>query len=482
MENYIDDRNIHDGHRARMRAKLLEHGQRIFDTYELLEMLLYNVVPYKDTNPIAKRLLCAFGGLDGVFKASKEELMTVNGVGERTADFLISVGKLSYIIGAELLPKNPTDFKDYDSVGRFLVRFFSEVGEQCVVAFYLDNDMNLIEMKIMQKLDYESGGVKAKDFIDAAIRNHASVVISAHNHPHGPFYPTEGDRATNHAITEALELIGLMHVEHYIVCGDSYAGIGSLKYFTKGFSQAPAINDFIDSRDRAAGSIRVGALDFDIQSSKELLENRYNRRDFDYFASILSPATGDDGKEVAQSLLSAYRTIENTVCASVEKLKSLSNEKVAFLVKLLGYITSRRGTDSFTFGERHNKAEIAEYFKAVFLGESVEKVYILTFDSSDRITGCRLLGEGTVNASEVLPRKLIEAATLASARSVAIAHNHPFGNPTPSREDVQFTCMISMLLSSCGISLAGHYVVAGQRCIIVPYSNTNVESKNDRMS
>ena len=286
MDKYIDDRNIHDGHRARMRAKLLEHGQRIFDTYELLEMLLYNVVPYKDTNPIAKRLLCAFGGLDGIFKAEKNELMTVSGVGERTADFLILVGGLSHIIGAEIPPKNPTNFRNYDNVGEFLVQFFSEVGEQCVVAFYLDNDMNLIEMKVMHHLDYESGGVRAKDFIDAAIRNHASVVISAHNHPHGPFYPTQGDRATNRAITEALEMVGLMHVEHYIVCGDSYAGIGSLKYFTKGFSQAPAINDFIDSRERTTGTMRTGTLALDNQSLKRLLENSYNKYNFDNWLNL----------------------------------------------------------------------------------------------------------------------------------------------------------------------------------------------------
>ena len=62
MEKFINDDRIHEGHRGRMRAKLLAHGQNIFDTYELLEMLLYHVIPYKDTNPVAKRLLYAFGG------------------------------------------------------------------------------------------------------------------------------------------------------------------------------------------------------------------------------------------------------------------------------------------------------------------------------------------------------------------------------------------------------------------------------------
>ena len=59
MEKYIDDDKIHQGHRSRMRDKLTLHGQFIFDTYELLEMLLYQTIPYRDTNPIAKKVKIA---------------------------------------------------------------------------------------------------------------------------------------------------------------------------------------------------------------------------------------------------------------------------------------------------------------------------------------------------------------------------------------------------------------------------------------
>ena len=62
MEKFIAENKIHAGHRSRMKHKLISHGQHIFDTYELLEMLLYYVIPYKDTNPISKNLLYAFGG------------------------------------------------------------------------------------------------------------------------------------------------------------------------------------------------------------------------------------------------------------------------------------------------------------------------------------------------------------------------------------------------------------------------------------
>ena len=122
----FDEKNVHSGHRARMRAKLAEHGQRIFDTYELLEMLLYYVIPYKDTNPIAKRLLAEFGSLDGVMSASEDALASVSGIGERAAHFINLVGSLSEIIGGEMLPEDCTALDSYAKIGKYLATLFGK--------------------------------------------------------------------------------------------------------------------------------------------------------------------------------------------------------------------------------------------------------------------------------------------------------------------------------------------------------------------
>lgn len=470
MENLIPDDRIHEGHRSRMRAKLLAHGQRIFDTYELLEMLLYAVVPYKDTNPIAKRLLAHCGGLDGVFRASADKLAQVNGIGERAAAFIGTIGRLSEIIGAELLPEGSLGFESYQGVGEHLVRYFSQSEQKRVVAIFLDSSMRPIGVKKLYDLDFESGGVKARPFVDEAIRRRAAVVITAHNHPYGPFYPTPGDRESNTMVTDALTMAGIVHAEHYIVSGDSYAGIGSLNNFSSRLSQAPAICEFIESRDRLCGEVlKVSSVTSPDPDWQINMFSEYHSGNPDYFRQLLAPCIGKSADDAAITLLSQYLTIENVFTASVGELTALCGEKCAFYLKLLAYITSRRETEKFKLGRRHSKAEIADYLKALFLGESVEKTYLICFDGEGRTVGVNLLGEGTVNSSEVLPRKAMELAIGCSASEVSLAHNHPFGTTRASSDDLNITKHFASLFATCDIRLCDHYIVAGQLCDTVNF-------------
>ena len=83
----MSEENIHAEHRARMREKYLQMRDAMPD-HEILELLLFNVIPRRNTNPIAHALLNRFGSLDEVFRASIPQLTSVEGVGEKTAMFL----------------------------------------------------------------------------------------------------------------------------------------------------------------------------------------------------------------------------------------------------------------------------------------------------------------------------------------------------------------------------------------------------------
>ena len=467
LEKQIDEKRIHEGHRSRMMTKLSLHGQHIFDTYELLEMLLYQVIPYRDTNPIAKNLLYAFGDLEGVLSADTEELVKVHGIGERVAEYLTDVGEISHILGAEIVDDDEIILSDYEEVGRFFYNYFKGTEQRQVVALFLDSSMRFMDIKPIYELDYESGGVKAKPFIDEVVKNHASVVITAHNHPYGPLYPTQGDRATHAMLTDAMNMAGILHVEHYIISGDYFVGIGSLKSFSAKLSQMPAVSSFLSSCNTNDGRLRNAEAEQRTEVTGKQNDAKRNTRDRDFFTKLLSYSSLSTSEEMASKLISKYRTIENVLTVDYKELSMTVGERPALYLKLLAYITSRRRTDRFAFGKKHTKTEIADYLKALYIGESVEKIYMLTFDSDDRVKGCELLGTGTVNSSEVLPRKALEVALGASASAVSLAHNHPFGNTNPSGDDLNLTRHFSMIFASCEIELRDHFIVAGQLCDII---------------
>lgn len=79
---------LHANHRQRLREKYARDEASMCD-HEMLELFLFDVIPRRNTNPIAHELINKFGSLIGVFTASKEELMQVNGIGERAASHII---------------------------------------------------------------------------------------------------------------------------------------------------------------------------------------------------------------------------------------------------------------------------------------------------------------------------------------------------------------------------------------------------------
>ncbi len=468
MQKKIADEHIHDGHRSRMRSKLLCHGRRIFDTYELLEMLLYYTVPYKDTNPIAKRLLAAFGDLEGVFSASKEELVAVSGVGESTAGLIKTVDELSSIIGAEIIPYQNSIFADFNDAGGFFVDYYKGLTEKKVTAVYLDNNFNLISIEdVAEGVDYESAAIKPKIFIDGAIKHHASMVMTAHNHPYGSPFPSPGDRATHQMLDDTLSKIRVEVCAHYIVAGDKYISVGNSCKST--FCQNPMLDEFYKSKGDEDSLLSIS------EQTLSRLRNCYNSDDYDYFERLLSYSTKSLKEGIALAVLKRFQTIEGVLNASPDELKRYVGEAATIYIKLVAYLCSRRVTDGFSFGRKYTETEIAKYLKALYLGEWDENVYILCLDSKYRITACDLIASGTVNSTDVLPRKVLEFALRHSAKKIIISHNHPFGKAEASDDDLRTTSKLGDLLNSSGISFLAHYIVAGQKCAIINSFNVKTD-------
>ena len=452
MNTVSEDKNIHADHRSRMRSKLERYGGAIFDTYELLEMLLYYVIPYKDTNPISKRLLMRFGTLDGVLRAPISELVEVSGVGTCAAEYLHTVGRLSDVIGCEPQMDSARLIDSYAKAGQYLIEYFREEREPCVVMLLLDNSKHLIAVeRLYEGRDYDSAAVRPDAFLKIAVRYNASMAITAHNHPHGLPYPSDGDIATDSLVSRALAATGVHYIDHMVVCGERFVGV---------------------SRMRGMGFVRTDPLD-SFASDDTCDENIdvFKRVKLDNCA-MLFDALGRLSRDPSDrdrlgAALDKYITIENLISADIRVLTSDVGSKTALALKLFAYVLSRRVTDRFEFGVRHGMDEVIDYFKALYIGVPTETVYMMAFDGGGCPICCELVSEGIVNASEILPKKLIHTALSVSARSVVIAHNHPFGTAEPSDDDISFTAGVATALELSKINLICHIVVAGQTASVI---------------
>ena len=92
--------------------------------------------------------------------------------------------------------------------------------------------------------------------------------------------------------------------------------------------------------------------------------------------------------------------------------------------------------------------------------EKVEGFHVLFLDKKNQVIADEKMGSGTVDHTPVYPREVIKRALALDATALIIAHNHPSGDPSPSRADIEMTHKLRGLAGNFNIALHGHLVVA----------------------
>lgn len=131
--------------------------------------------------------------------------------------------------------------------------------------------------------------------------------------------------------------------------------------------------------------------------------------------------------------------------------------------KRLPYLYSVKDTD-LTDGESFNQPEkIAGIVRTVFDAQCLpeERVWMLSFDGAYHLTGIFEVCRGTANASYISTVQILQRVLLSGAVNVAVAHVHPSGDVTPSKEDEVFTIKLKQALEICAINFLDHVIVAG---------------------
>ena len=216
-----------DGHRARMRARLVDGGGDAFHDYELLEYVLALVTPRRDTKPLAKQLIAEFGTLSGVLAATPEELKRIDGLGET------GVAALKFVQAAAV-----RSLRD-DVVGRpvlsswqaVLDYLHADMAHGAIERFrvlFLDNKNVLIRSELMAEGTVNQAPVYVREVMKRALELGATAIVLAHNHPSGDPQPSRDDIAITTQIVTAGRPLGIVVHDHVIIGRQGHASLKAL--------------------------------------------------------------------------------------------------------------------------------------------------------------------------------------------------------------------------------------------------------------
>lgn len=185
------------------------------------------------------------------------------------------------------------------------------------------------------------------------------------------------------------------------------------------------------------------------------------------------------GNKLAARLDGKLGTLPDLTCDEVKAMTRSVNvanfAQIMAGIELGRRIAAIRDTVPLPSVTITSTAEAIEYCERTFArlaSDAVqEEFHIVTLDTKHKPVATHRITVGTLDASLVHPREVFRPAIRDSAAAVLLVHNHPSGDPTPSREDHAVTDHLTEVGKLIGITVLDHVVVARQRCVSIRECN-----------
>ena len=166
-------------------------------------------------------------------------------------------------------------------------------------------------------------------------------------------------------------------------------------------------------------------------------------------------------KAISQILLNEIKDIKNLKDITLNKLTNIKGIGKVKAIELLASIELGKRVfeeEKKTQIKLNNSSLIYEYFKDKLKNEKQENFYAIYLDSKSNLISYKLLFKGTLNSSCVHPREIFKYAHLEIAYSIIVIHNHPSGDPTPSKEDEKTTKSLIEIGKLMSIPVVDHII------------------------
>ncbi|MQT56132.1 DNA repair protein RadC [Pseudomonas sp. FSL R10-0399] len=200
----------------RPREKLLEHGSASLSDAELLAIFLRTGVSGKSAVDLARHLLTEFGSLRALLEADLGVFSRQLGLGPAKFTQLQAVLDMGRRHLAERLRRDSA-LESPQAVRDYLKSLLRHEPHEVFGCLFMDSKHRMLAFEVLFRGSIDSASVYPRQVVKRALAHNAAAVIFCHNHPSGNSEPSQADRTLTQRLTEALDLIEVRVLDHFIV-------------------------------------------------------------------------------------------------------------------------------------------------------------------------------------------------------------------------------------------------------------------------
>jgi DNA repair protein RadC len=169
-----------------------------------------------------------------------------------------------------------------------------------------------------------------------------------------------------------------------------------------------------------------------------------------------------DVKPLAKQLLATFGSFGGVLAAPVERLIEIKGVKEATATDFKVVEAAARRFAKGAIGKRpvlSSWSAVIDYCRTAMAFDDRERFRVLFLDKKNALIADEVQGTGTVDHTPVYPREVVRRALALQATALILVHNHPSGDPTPSRADIEMTRTIADVAKPLGVEVHDHVIV-----------------------
>jgi DNA repair protein RadC len=175
-----------------------------------------------------------------------------------------------------------------------------------------------------------------------------------------------------------------------------------------------------------------------------------------------------DVKPLAKALLNRFKSLREIILANRSDLKKIEGvgESTINLITLIREILNRTQLEKIVeCVSITSTSQVVEYYKTALANLKKEQFRVMFLNNRNKLISEELMQEGTVSSAAMYPREIAQKALECGASAIIMAHNHPGGDPKPSRQDIIVTKMVRDAMQRLDVVLLDHVIIGKNETI-----------------